>query len=183
MSEPLPPTTDPFTPDGGEAPGGDVAPPANGIRPEDAPVVPTAGDAGGAIDHELDVSSASGRRISIDHALGVVRLGVGAALVVAPGWAGRIWVGPGADGPGSMVFARALGARDMVLGARILQGLAKGEPVRHWIVAGFAADAADFTAAVIAARHLTPARRVAMPLIAAAVGAVGVRSSRASAVR
>lgn len=115
---------------------------------------------------------------SVDLALGVVRLGVGAALVAAPRWAGRIWVGPGADGPGSLVFARALGARDVALGLRILDGVRKGEPVRHWVAAGFAADAADVAAALVAGRHLTPGRRVAMPLIAGAVGALGVWSGR-----
>jgi hypothetical protein len=34
---------------------------------------------------------------------GAIRLGVGSALVIAPGFAGRIWVGPDADGPGAKV--------------------------------------------------------------------------------
>ena len=114
----------------------------------------------------------------LEVALGVIRAGVGAALVAAPGWAGRIWVGPGADGPGSKVFARALGARDVVLGARILLGVQRGEPVGHWIGAGFAADAADVAATVVAGRHLTPARRAAMPLVAGAVGVAGVLAGR-----
>ena len=114
----------------------------------------------------------------LDVALGVIRLGVGAALVAAPGWAGRIWVGPGADGPGSKVFARALGARDVALGVRILRGVQRREPVRHWVEAGFVADLADVAAAMVAARHLTPARRIAMPLIAGAVGVGGVLSTR-----
>src|SRR5690606_9503083 len=50
-----------------------------------------------------------GRGASLDLALGVIRAGVGAALMAAPAWAGRVWVGPGADGPGSLVFARAVG--------------------------------------------------------------------------
>lgn len=87
-------------------------------------------------------------------------------------------MGPGADGPGSKVFARALGARDIALGLQILQGVRRGDPVRHWILAGFAADGADVAATVIAGRHLTPARRLAMPLIAGAVGAGGVASYR-----
>lgn len=115
---------------------------------------------------------------NVELALGVVRLGVGAALVAAPGWAGRIWVGQGADGPGNKVFARALGARDVALGIRILQGSQKGEPVAHWIAAGFAADFADVAATIVAAKHLTPGRRIAMPLIAGAVGAAGVVTAK-----
>jgi hypothetical protein len=122
-----------------------------------------------------------GPAASIDHALGAVRLGVGVALVLAPGWAGRIWVGPGADGPGSKVFARALGARDVALGIKILTGLQKGEPVAHWVAAGFAADAADVAATHVAGRHLTPGRRLAMPLVAGVVGAAGIVSGRRAA--
>lgn len=121
----------------------------------------------------------SGQASPVDWGLGVVRTGVGVALMVAPGWAGRIWVGPGADGPGSKVFARALGARDVALGVQILRGLSRGEVVRHWILAGFVADAADVTASVIASRNMTPARRVLVPLVASAVGALGVSSWKA----
>ncbi|MCU1370990.1 MAG: hypothetical protein JWO77_2184 [Ilumatobacteraceae bacterium] len=117
----------------------------------------------------------------IELALGVLRLGVGAALVAAPRWAGRIWVGPGADGPGSLVFARALGARDVALGLRIITTVREGHPAGPWIVAGFAADGADAVATLIAAQHLTPARRVLSPLVAGAVGLVGWRSYRATA--
>lgn len=157
----------------GEVDVADLAPALNaagiGVDGEPAPE-------GSTVTPETGEAARSGK--AVDLALGVVRLGVGVALVAAPGWAGRIWVGPGADGPGSLVFARALGARDVALGLRILDGVRKGEPVRHWVVAGFAADAADVAATVIAGRHLTPNRRIAMPLIAGAVGALGVVSSR-----
>src|SRR3954451_16103112 len=89
---------------------------------------------------DTEASVQSSRSSTLEQALGAVRLGVGVALVIAPGWAGRIWVGPGSDGPGSKVFARAVGARDVALGARILNGARSGEPVGHWIRAGFAAD-------------------------------------------
>src|SRR5690606_1034859 len=132
--------------------------------------LPAAGGGGGG----------GGRSSAIDWGLGVVRVGVGAALMAAPGWAGRIWVGPGADGPGSKVFARALGARDVALGVQILRGLSRGDAVGHWVMAGFVADAADVTASVIASRNMTPARRVLVPVIAAAVGALGVSSWKAA---
>jgi hypothetical protein len=106
-------------------------------------------------------------------AAGAIRLGVGAALVAAPGWAGRIWVGPGADGAGSKVFARAVGARDLALGARILQASRNGGEAAEWLKSGYIADIADAVATVIAFRHLTKARRIAMPLIAGAVGVLG----------
>lgn len=112
--------------------------------------------------------------------MGIIRFGVGLSLVIAPGWAGRIWVGPGADGPGSKVFARAIGARDVALGLKILQGLQNGERVGHWIRSGFVADMADAAATAIAFKHLTPWRRLAMPAIALGVGALGYVASAAS---
>ena len=104
---------------------------------------------------------------------GSIRLGIGSALVVAPGFAGRVWVGPDADGPGAKVFARAIGARDALLGFRTLQAVRSKAAARNLIQTGFAADAADVAATLIAWRQLTPGRRIAMPLIAAAVGALG----------
>lgn len=119
----------------------------------------------------------------LDLALGVIRTGVGTALMVAPGWAGRIWVGPGADGPGSKVFARALGARDVALGIRIIAGARRSEPVSHWVAAGFGADAADVIASALAGRHLTPGRRIAMPLLTGVAGVWSARHASAEGVR
>src|SRR3954453_810198 len=113
--------------------------------------------------------------------LGAIRLGVGAALVAAPGWAGRIWVGPGSDGPGSKVFARAVGARDVALGIRILQAASDGDSAQPWMRAGFVADIADAAATALAARNLTTARKVLMPLIAGGVGALGYAATKEAA--
>jgi hypothetical protein len=118
------------------------------------------------------------RTRSLGVAVGIIRTGVGGALVVAPRWAGRIWVGPGADGPGSAVFARALGARDLVLGAKMLAASRSQRDTTDMLRLGSMADAADVAATLIAARHLEARRRVAMPLIAAAVGAAGVVAAR-----
>lgn len=109
---------------------------------------------------------------------GAIRVGVGAGLVAAPGFAGRVWVGPDADGPGAKVFARAIGARDVLLGARTIAAVRSAREARQWLVSGYAADAADVAATVIAWRNLTPARRVVMPLIAGAVGALGYIAGR-----
>src|SRR3954467_10538499 len=115
--------------------------------------------------------------------VGAIRLGVGAALVAAPGWAGRIWVGPGADGPGSKVFARAVGARDVALGLRILQSAANDDSPGPWLRAGFVADIADAAATALASRNLSTARKVLMPLIAGGVGALGLAATKAAAWR
>ena len=111
--------------------------------------------------------------------LGAVRLGVGASLVIAPGLAGRIWVGEGADGRGTKVFARAVGARDVVLGARILERRTDRKRATELVKFGVLADVADVTATLIAFKHLSPGRRIAMPIIAGVVGALGYVASKA----
>ncbi|HVF33581.1 MAG TPA: hypothetical protein VM933_11150 [Acidimicrobiales bacterium] len=105
--------------------------------------------------------------------VGALRLGIGSALVVAPKFAGGVWIGENAGGKGIDVFARAIGARDVVLGARTLAAVRGEAPARHWLKLGFAADAADAVATVLAFRSLTGIRRIVMPLIAGAVAAVG----------
>ena len=106
-------------------------------------------------------------------ALAGARIAIGASLVLAPGLAGRIFVGPGADGPGGKVFARIVGGRDVVLGAAVLVALQNGEPVAALLRLGFASDVADALATAVAARNLTPARRFLMPVLAAAAGIAG----------
>jgi hypothetical protein len=105
--------------------------------------------------------------------VGALRLGIGSALVVAPKFAGGIWVGENAGGKGIDVFARAIGARDVVLGARTLAAVRGEQPSKHFLKLGFAADAADAVATALAFKSLSPARRLTMPLIAGAVAAVG----------
>jgi hypothetical protein len=99
-----------------------------------------------------------------------IRLGIGGALVLAPQFAARLWVGPGAEGAGTRVLARALGARDVVLGYRTLQAARTGEATAGWLQLGAMADAADTVAALIAYRGIPGHRRFTMPLVAAAVG-------------
>ncbi len=106
-------------------------------------------------------------------AMGVIRAGVGGALLVAPRWAGRIWVGSDADGDGTVVFARAIGARDVVLGASTLAAVSSRQQTTWMLRAGVAADLADAGATLLAWQHLDGRRRVAMPLIAASVGGLG----------
>ena len=105
--------------------------------------------------------------------VGALRLGIGSALLVAPKFAGGIWIGENAGGKGIDVFARAIGARDVVLGARTLSAVRAESPSRHFLKLGFAADAADAVATALAFKSLSPGRRLAMPLIAGAVAAIG----------
>lgn len=75
------------------------------------------------------------------------------------------------DGAGTRVFARAIGVRDVVLGSRALLSQREGLPLRRWMRMEVAVDAGDALVTALAARHLGPGRRVAMPLIAAGYAA------------
>ena len=108
-------------------------------------------------------------------ALGAVRLGVGASLLVAPRLAGRIWVGDDAHGHGTKVFARALGARDVALGAAIVTSQRDEDRAARLVQLGIGADIADAAATVIAWRNLEGHRRWAAPLVAFVVAALGAR--------
>jgi hypothetical protein len=102
-----------------------------------------------------------------------LRIGIGGTLLVAPAVAGRIWMGPHGAGPGTRVFARALGARDVALGLRLIADVRAGRSVVPALRLGVAADAADAVATLAAARELTAARRIVMPLVAASVAVLG----------
>jgi hypothetical protein len=88
------------------------------------------------------------------HALG--RVAVGGAFALAPGPAGRAWVGAGAGRPEARVLGVAFGIRDLAIGAGAAWALGGGEDARPWILAGLASDAADL-AVTHRHRHDLPA--------------------------
>jgi hypothetical protein len=90
----------------------------------------------------------------------LARIGAGAAMLLAPGWMGRSWVGGDAMGPGVKAIVRALGIRDLMLGVGAYLAVEEGRSVRRWVEFGLAADAVDALATLLAARHI-PKRNVA----------------------
>jgi hypothetical protein len=84
------------------------------------------------------------RTLATTYALG--RVGVGAALVLAPGLLGRAWVGRAGAQPGTRVVTTAMGARDAALGLGLLEALRGGRDPGPWLLAGAFADAADLLA-------------------------------------
>jgi hypothetical protein len=104
----------------------------------------------------------------------VNRVLFGIALLLAPGRIGRLWVGPLAEDRRAKVLARAVGARDLTLGAGGLAALSEGD--RGWAGRLFAAqafaDAADLVAILLARRELPPASRILGGTLAAGSAAV-----------
>jgi hypothetical protein len=87
------------------------------------------------------------RDLAIGQARG--RIAFGIAFLLAPGLAGRAWVGSDAARPGSRVLARAFGVRDLALGLGVVIAIDRGAPVRGWLEASALADAGDFLAGLL----------------------------------
>jgi len=111
-------------------------------------------------------------------AIALGRTAIGIAAIVDPSRALGPWIGPDADRTSNRVLARALGGRDLVLGAGTLRSLGDPDALRPWLAAGILADVVDF-GATAAADDLPLAGRafvLALAGAAAAAGAVALAS-------
>jgi hypothetical protein len=119
--------------------------------------------------------------VKLARGLAVNRISFGAGLILVPRLYVRSWVGAGAAAEDStQVLARALGARDVALGAGGLLALRSGdaERARRWFAAQGATDAVDLLATVAARGLPLPARIFAAAMAAgsAAIAGAYVRS-------
>jgi hypothetical protein len=117
------------------------------------------------------------RDLAIAQARG--RIAVGLAFALAPGLAGRLWVGREAERPGAKVLGRAFGARDLALGLGVVIALDRGAPVRGWLEASALADAADFAAGLAEAGALPRLLRPGVLALGAGSAALAAWLSRA----
>ncbi len=104
------------------------------------------------------------------------RVGIGAAMLVAPARFGRPWLGSAAETGGGGVAVRALGARDLTVGALGVAALAGrlGTPATAAtiVAAGAGCDLADGVALVIARRDV-PAAGLATGVFALGAAVLG----------
>ena len=107
------------------------------------------------------------------------RMAFGAAFLLAPGLAGRMWIGDDAKRGAAKVAVRALGARDLALGLGVVIALDRGAPVRGWLEAGALADTADFAGSLIAGDSIPETARRGTLAIAGGSAAAGVALARA----
>lgn len=105
--------------------------------------------------------------------LATLRVGIGAVLLLAPGAAGRRWIGEPAGDARVKAVIRGLGARDLALGLGALRALDRGEPAHAWVQLAAVGDATDAVAAVAAARRLGPLRTLGTAVSAGAAAAIG----------
>jgi hypothetical protein len=117
------------------------------------------------------------RDLALSQARG--RIVVGAALVLAPGLAGRFWIGDEAKRPAVKVFARALGVRDLGLGLGVVIALDRGAPVRGWLEAGGLADLVDLAATLGAGAAIPEQARRSVAVVAAGSAAIAAALARA----
>lgn len=120
------------------------------------------------------------RRWSIGHA--AVRTAIGIVAVTRPSVAVRPWVGtaPAASLP-SRVLGRAVGARDLALGAGALLAAGRDDAraLRGWTAAGAFCEAVQALTILGAWRELPPSGRgfvVGSAALSAALGAVALLS-------
>ena len=106
------------------------------------------------------------------------RVAIGTALVLAPGLAGRMWIGDDAARRAVKVFTRALGVRDLAIGLGVLLALDRDAPVRGWLEAGTLSDAVDVAATLLAGRAIPADARNAAVLVAGGSALTGAALAR-----
>jgi hypothetical protein len=105
--------------------------------------------------------------------LAVARIGIGAALMVAPDRVLGPWLGKDGRTEGARVLGQAMGIRDLVVGAGQLGALVRGDGARPWLRAGAACDLVDLAATVRAREHIPLYGVVSTSLVAATGAAAG----------
>jgi hypothetical protein len=94
------------------------------------------------------------------------RMFIGAALVLAPGWMGRAWIGEQAEHAAVKVLSRALGVRDFAIGLGAAVAIDRGAPARGWLEAAALSDAVDLLAIMLAGRAIPDRSRRGVGLAA-----------------
>jgi hypothetical protein len=96
------------------------------------------------------------------------RISIGAALLAAPRMSLGMWIGRDAAVRAVAPVGRALGIREIVLGAMLLHTIDRPQVAARWLRAVAACDGVDLVATVAARRALPAYGR---PLIVAMAGA------------
>jgi hypothetical protein len=107
--------------------------------------------------------------------LALNRVSFGAGLILAPGLYARTWIGGLAgDDDRARLLARALGARDLVLGSGGLLALRAGDHdrAREWFAAQGITDGVDLIATLVAGRDVPLPARAFAAIVAAGSAAI-----------
>jgi hypothetical protein len=102
------------------------------------------------------------------------RVMLGVVALSDPPRVARPWIGDDADSTGARVFARALGGRDLALGAGAMYAAVRGEGVRPWLLGSAAADLADAVVTLSSWDRLPPVRRAFITALAGGSALTGL---------
>lgn len=103
-------------------------------------------------------------------AYGLARMGFGVFATSSPQRLGRSWVGEDADRPGAGVILRALGFRDIALGAGTTEAALRGD-ASGWLAVSMLSDLGDVAATLIG-REQIDSRGVVITSTVAGAGAL-----------
>jgi len=120
---------------------------------------------------------ADGWALHAGRAIAAGRIGAGLALLLAPGRVSRAWVGD--LGPGALALSRAVGIRDLVMGAITLHTIDHPQVGPRWVATCALADAVDGAASLAARRALPPAGALGVPMIGLGAAAAGLAAAAA----
>ena len=112
-------------------------------------------------------------------ALHAGRIAFGVGLMLAPRLTAGAWIGARNITPGVTVLARALGARDALMGALALHTLDHEQVGPRYLASMAAVDAVDAAAALAVLPHLPRGRGTLGVLVAGGSAAAGVALSQA----
>jgi hypothetical protein len=96
-----------------------------------------------------------GIRQFLNVGFGMTRVLFGVVASSVPEKIGSTWIGEDANRESSKVVFRALGLRDIALGAGMVQGAAKGDAA-PWLAVAMLSDLGDFTATIVARNKIDP---------------------------
>jgi hypothetical protein len=108
---------------------------------------------------------------------GAGRALVGVGLLAVPAPIARSWVG--ADDTPTTVLARALGARDLVIGAGLVLAAARDRDAASWLTGGVLADTVDGIFTLAAGDDIPRNGRVATTALAGGSALFGAWLARA----
>ncbi len=109
---------------------------------------------------------------SVVRAVALGRIGVGVALIAAPGRFTAPWLGGDAERGGTRVATRGLGARDLALGAGTFA--CRDGDLPRWVAAAVLADATDLVATLAAGDDLPRGGRILVGALAGTGAALGL---------
>jgi hypothetical protein len=116
---------------------------------------------------------------AIATSLAAGRAAIGAACLAAPQPTVRGWIGADASRTGAQLLARALGAREVVLGLGAIAAMQRGRGARAWLAGAALCDATDLTVTLLLRDRLPRPGAALVAALAGGGAAVGAATAAA----